>query len=122
MSKRKFKKGERVVSVAEFLEHDWFIVNGRTYHKGWCGSWSLHLAQTYIDQGVAYIAIPLTNGEYYAQKTDEQLEKMLEDDLCRYCPIPPEYQGVHCYGGEPVMCEGSRCDEALKVWKEEYVE
>lgn len=28
----------------------------------------------------------------------------------------------HCYGGQPVMCEGSHCDEAIERWKEEYVE
>ena len=31
----------------------------------------------------------------------------LDEELCSYCPLPEESQGVHCYGGLPVMCEGS---------------
>lgn len=120
--RRKFKKGTQIVSVAEFLEHDWFIVNGKTFHRGWCMSWSLKLAQVYVDRGVAYIAERLTNGEYYSDKTDEELRGMLDERLCDFCPLPDELKGVHCYGGEPVMCEGSHCKEAMEAWKEEDVE
>lgn len=123
MSKRKFKKGAQIVSVAEFLEHEWFIVNGKTYHKGWCMGWSLGLAQIYVDRGVAYIATRLTNGEYYSNKSKDEIQAMLDTDLCDcYCPLPDHLKGVHCYGGEPVMCEGSHCDEAIERWKEEEVE
>lgn len=53
------------------------------------------------------------------------LEELADQEcLCYYCPIPEESQGVHCYGGEPVMCEGSHCDEAydyyLEEWEEEH--
>ena len=101
MNKRKFKKGAQIVSVAEFLEHEWFIVNGKTYHRGWCMSWTLKLAQVYVDRGVAYIAKRITNGEYYSSKTDEELQGMLDERLCDFCPLPDELKGVHCYGGEP---------------------
>lgn len=40
------------------------------------------------------------------------------EDLCRYCPIPEEYQGVRCYGGEPIMCEGRKCPEAYDAYME----
>lgn len=113
MNKRKFKKGQQIVSVAEFLEHEWFIVNGKTYHKGWCMSWSLKLAQLYVDRGVAYIAERLTNGEYYAGKTDDQLQEMLDTELCNYCEGKRKVIG---------SCDGAYCGEAIKVWKEEEVE
>lgn len=113
MSKRKFKKGAQVVSVAEFLEHDWFIVNGKTLHKGWVCLWSLHLAQIYVDRGVAYIAERLTNGEYYAGKADDQLQEMLDMELCGYCEGKKSVIG---------SCDGAYCKEALEAWKEEYVE
>ena len=42
----------------------------------------------------------------------------LDEDLCHYCPLPEESQGVHCYGGLPVMCEGSCCPEAYQNYLE----
>ena len=126
MSKRKFKQGVMVKSLDDLLKYEWFIVHfgtkTKTMHQKVLACWRLHTCELFVKAGHVYVAERLTNGEFYAGKTDEQLEKMLEDDLCCYCPIPPEYQGVHCYGGEPVMCEGSRCDEALEAWKEEEVD
>lgn len=46
----------------------------------------------------------------------------LDTDLCQYCPLPTESQGVHCYGGLPVMCEGSYCSEAYENYLDEYEE
>jgi len=46
----------------------------------------------------------------------------LEEELCEHCPLPSELRGVHCYGGEPIMCEGSHCDEAYENYKEDYDE
>ena len=42
----------------------------------------------------------------------------LNEKLCDYCPLPEHAKGTHCYGGQPVMCEGSRCDDAF----EEYLD
>lgn len=42
--------------------------------------------------------------------------------LCDYCPLPDSAKGVHCYGGEPVMCEGSHCEEAYHNYLEEVEE
>lgn len=123
MSKKKFKKGAPVTSLDDFMKHPYFIVNGKTFCAGWCRGWQLNTAMRYAKSGEAFIAERLTNEEFYAGKSDEQLAAIVgEEQLCDYCPIPDELKGVHCYGGEPVMCEGSRCDEALDRWKEEYVE
>ena len=48
--KRKYKQGDRVDSVAELLEHDWFIVRfgprtTKTMHKAVLGEWKLKLCQ-----------------------------------------------------------------------------
>lgn len=123
MSKRKFKKGAPVTSLDELFKHDHFIAGGKTFCAGWCRSWQMQMAQNFIKHGSLFVAERLTNEEFYAGKSDEQLAAIVgEEQLCDYCPIPDELKGVHCYGGEPVMCEGSRCDEALEAWKEEYVE
>lgn len=122
MSKRKFKKGAIVTSLDELFEHDYFIAGGKTFCAGWCRSWQLQMARNFIKVRTLFVAERLTNEEFYAGKTDEQLRNMLEERLCDYCPLPDDLKGVHCYGGEPVMCEGSHCGEALEYWKEEYVE
>ena len=46
--------------------------------------------------------------------------EQLGDRLCTYCPLPEESQGVHCYGGEPIMCEGSHCKEAYENYLEDF--
>lgn len=46
----------------------------------------------------------------------------LDEELCSYCPLPEESQGVHCYGGLPVMCEGSHCKEAYQNYLDTYEE
>lgn len=46
----------------------------------------------------------------------------LEEDLCKYCPLPEQSKGVHCYGGQPVMCEGSHCEQAHEIYLEEFEE
>ncbi len=43
-----------------------------------------------------------------------------DEFLCNYCPLDEKLKGVHCYGGEPSMCDGCRCDEAYAAWVEEY--
>jgi hypothetical protein len=60
----------------------------------------------------------MTNREKYFNRTSDELIEMLEDRLCPYCPLPDELKGVHCYGGQPVYCEGSHCQEALEHWLE----
>ncbi len=44
------------------------------------------------------------------------------EELCKYCPLPEESQGVRCYGGQPIMCEGSHCKEAYDAYLEEMDE
>lgn len=126
MSKRKFKKGERVLSIAEIPEHDWFIVllgrNGKTMHREVLRSWSIRTCEQFIDHGFVFVAQRLTNREFYEGMSDEEIREMLEENMCSYCPLPDGLKGAHCYGGQPVMCEGSHCDEAIERWKEEYVE
>ena len=125
MGKRKFKKGTQVVNVAEFLEHEWFIVNGKTYHKGWCMSWPLKLSQIYVDRGVAYIAKRLTNGEYYSGKTDEELREIAGENLCKSCLMTSSMRSTPLYAVKTIEClRGARvhCRDALAAWKEEPVE
>jgi len=43
----------------------------------------------------------------------------MEDKLCDYCPLPDGSKGSHCYGGNPVMCEGACCKEAYENYLED---
>jgi len=55
------------------------------------------------------------------KETPKSIEE-LDEELCEHCPSPEEAQGVHCYGGKPVMCEGSRCKEAYQNYLDEFEE
>ena len=62
----------------------------------------------------------MTNQEKYGHLPSSELFELVEDgELCNCCPLPKEVQGVHCYGGEPVMCEGKCCGDALEYWLEQ---
>lgn len=124
MSKRKFKQGKLVTSLDELFEHEYFIDVwcNKIFHCGWCTSWQVCMARRMIDGGRIFVAERLKNREYYSGKSDEQILEMLDDELCDYCPLPDDIKGLHCYGGEPIMCNGSHCDEAIKNWKEDEVE
>lgn len=53
----------------------------------------------------------------------ETLEELQDRDaLCQYCPLPEESQGIHCYGGAPVMCERCCCGEAYQRYLEEEID
>lgn len=53
--------------------------------------------------------------------TAEEEQDNLGDDICKWCPIPKEAQGVRCYGGPVIMCEGSRCTEAMEAFYEDQM-
>jgi len=128
MSKRKYRKGKVVTSLDTLFEHQYFIVrygggtHEKTHQASWLRAWQTQMAHNFIKQGAVFVADLLTNGEYYSNKTDDQLADMLDDNLCNYCPLPDGSKGVHCYGGHPVMCEGCCCGDALERWKEEEIE
>jgi len=63
MSRRKYQKGKLVTSLDEFFQHEYFIVMGKTQHRGWCQSWQLGLARLYIERGVVFVAEPITDGQ-----------------------------------------------------------
>ena len=84
--KRKYKQGDRVDSVAELIEHDWFIVHcghrtTKTMHKAVLLEWKLRTCQQAIDSGRVFIAVKLTNGEYYGDMTDDQIVARAERAL-----------------------------------------
>ena len=82
MKKRKFKRGDQVVSVAEIPEHDWFIVKmgarDKTMHREVLRSWSIRTCEQFIDNGRIFIALRLTNGEFYEGMADDEIKEMLD--------------------------------------------
>lgn len=59
---RKYKQGERILSIADFDEKsnhlNFFMVYGRTTHIGWIQSWQYHYLKSLISKGVIYEALP----------------------------------------------------------------
>jgi hypothetical protein len=50
-------------------------------------------------------------------------QEELESQLCNYCPLDESAKGVHCYGGEPVMCiDSGCCVQAYENYLEEFEE
>lgn len=80
MKRRKFKKGKLVINVGQILEHDWFIFclgsgKTKTMHREALSSWQLRTCEACVEREQIYIAERLTNGEYYSDKTDEELQE-----------------------------------------------
>lgn len=125
--KRKYKQGEPVESVDTLYQHEFFIVHyGRdhqkTVHREFLLSQPVRSVKLFIDSRRIFVAYRLTNGEFYSDKTDEDLLKMLDESICNYCPEGQQLEGVHDRNGCPVMCEGRWCDNAFEAWKEDEVE
>lgn len=59
---RKYKQGEQIKSVAQYERTaqtlTFFMVYGRTTHKGWLESWQYRTLQNYIKAGAIYEALP----------------------------------------------------------------
>ena len=60
---RKYKQGKQIKSVAEYESAakflTFFMVYGRTTHKGWIESWQYRTLQNYIKAGAIYEALPI---------------------------------------------------------------
>jgi hypothetical protein len=63
-------------------------------------------------------------GEEVTEDRRKQLIDEIEgsEKLCGYCPLPEEVKGMHCYGGNPVGCEGSKCPDAIETYLDEMEE
>ena len=67
--KRKYKQGDRVDSVAELLEHDWFIVHfgprtKKTTHKAVLGERTLKLWGKSVHGGRISTSVKPSKAEY----------------------------------------------------------
>lgn len=51
-----------------------------------------------------------------------ETQEDLGEELCDYCPLENHLKGVRCYGGQPVMCEGSHCKEAHTYYLDNFLE
>lgn len=116
-TKRKYKDGAVVTNINELLEHDFFILhNGihahKTVHRAFLEAWQLHTCDMFVKGGLISIAEPLTNGEYYCNKSDEELLDMFCDEICGNCEGKKSIIG---------SCDGKWCEEGLERWKGESV-
>ena len=115
-TKRKFRIGPVVRNFDELFQHDYFMIQlgskCKTVHKAFVRSWQIDYCRRQIKQFRLRVAERLTNAEYYAGMTDDELFEMLETDVCECC------EGKRTVVG---ACEGKWCDQALNAWKEEYV-
>jgi hypothetical protein len=115
MKKRKILKGRQIASLDHLAKCEWVVISGKPYNRGWVVSWQLRTAKGYVDAGMAYEGIRLTNGEYYERLSNEQIRERFEEDICRRCLT------YYYARSRIVTCEGEFCEEAIEDWKKEYV-
>ena len=57
MSKRKYRKGEKIASLDELAKQEFVYFFDKITHRGWFKSWQFSLAERYIARGCLYYAI-----------------------------------------------------------------
>ncbi len=63
MSKRKYRKGDKITSLDEVAKQEFVYFYDKITHCGWFGSWQLRLAAKYIEQGCLYYAERIGGGK-----------------------------------------------------------
>ena len=56
--KRKFKKGDKITSLDELASQKWIYVFDKITHNGWFMSWQFRMAQSFLQRGNLYYALP----------------------------------------------------------------
>ena len=56
MSKRKYRKGDKITSIDELAKQEFVYFFDKITHNGWFGSWQFRLALRYIERGFLYYA------------------------------------------------------------------
>ena len=56
--KRKFKKGDKITSLDELASRKWIYVFDKITHNGWFMSWQFRMAQSFLQRGNLYYALP----------------------------------------------------------------
>lgn len=112
-SRRKFRVGPVVHSFEELFQHDYFMLRQgskwKTVHNAFVRSWQVQFCFQQIQRSYLRVAERLTNAEYYAGMTDDELLDMLETEVCEFC------EGKKTVIGS---CEGQWREQALASWKE----
>lgn len=68
MTKRKYRKGEKITSLDELAKQEFVYFFDKITHCGWFMSWQLRLAESYITRGFLYYAIKNEGGSDDEQK------------------------------------------------------
>lgn len=56
MSKRLYKKGEKITSLDELMTQEFVYMRHKITHKGWFSSWQIRWMKNWIDLGWVYKA------------------------------------------------------------------
>ena len=115
MGKKKLKKGCPIATLDHMYKCEWVIIHDKPYNRGWVMSWQFRVAGNYVEHGIAFEGVRLTNGEYFANLTDDEIKERFGEDLHILCPWREIRLGANA------LCEGEYCDEAIENWKGEAV-
>jgi hypothetical protein len=113
MSKRKLQQGAMITSLDQLARCEYVFVRGKPYNRGWVLSWQFSMAKRYVDSGIAFEGIRLTNAQYYPKITYTQIKERFGDELRRISPC--EKCAIHG------VCQEPYCGKAIVAWKESGV-
>ena len=66
MSKRKYERGEHILTLDELAKQEFIYMDHKVYHRGWFGSWQFRLMAGMVG----------ANGRlYYAIKKEEEMQR-----------------------------------------------
>lgn len=113
----KYKPGHCIESLDELAKQKSIMVNytlgnWRYYDAGWAFSWQFRQMVTMLRYGQIWTAERKTNGEYYAELSDEAIKQKFHKQLCQMCPTSSD-----------IFCGNDRdCYDTIQKWKAQSVE
>jgi hypothetical protein len=70
MSKRKYRKGEKITSLDELAKQEFIYFFDKITHCGWFMSWQFILAEMYIRRGWLYYAVKIEEEDNEQREAD----------------------------------------------------
>lgn len=55
--KRKYEKGDKIISLEELDKQEFVYLNGKVYHEGFWKSWAYRMVTTQLERGNFYKAV-----------------------------------------------------------------
>lgn len=108
---RKYRKGEPIKSLDEFLKQEFVMFHNKVYHSGWFRSWQINCVDAWIRQGWLFNADKIT------------VKTVREDFFEKYPTAPKDEKGnptccPSVFGYSDQGCLVSGIADCTKCWSQ----